>query len=120
MPPIRDAQHKQPDDAEQHAASVVSSHPHNGHLGVYEDADLIVVNKPAGMVVHPAAGNPTGTLVNASGLPVLSDGGVYDNMGLEAIWKRCKTVLVSDASSIAQCSSETRTTGAPRPRTRAC
>ncbi|WP_289043560.1 RluA family pseudouridine synthase [uncultured Aliiroseovarius sp.] len=32
---------------------------------VYEDADLIVVNKPAGMVVHPAPGTPTGTLVNA-------------------------------------------------------
>ncbi len=32
---------------------------------VHEDADLIVVNKPAGMVVHPAAGNWTGTLVNA-------------------------------------------------------
>ncbi|GLI99598.1 pseudouridine synthase [Sphingobium sp. BS19] len=32
---------------------------------VYEDADLIVVDKPAGMVVHPAAGNADGTLVNA-------------------------------------------------------
>lgn len=32
---------------------------------VYEDADLIVVNKPQGMVVHPAAGNYQGTLVNA-------------------------------------------------------
>jgi 23S rRNA pseudouridine1911/1915/1917 synthase len=32
---------------------------------VYEDRDLIVVDKPAGMVVHPAAGNPDGTLVNA-------------------------------------------------------
>ncbi len=32
---------------------------------VYEDDDLIVVNKPKGMVVHPAAGNPSGTLVNA-------------------------------------------------------
>lgn len=32
---------------------------------VYEDDDLIVVNKPQGMVVHPAAGNYTGTLVNA-------------------------------------------------------
>lgn len=32
---------------------------------VYEDSDLIVVNKPKGMVVHPAAGNPDGTLVNA-------------------------------------------------------
>ena len=32
---------------------------------VYEDDDIIVVNKPSGMVVHPAAGNPCGTLVNA-------------------------------------------------------
>ncbi|MDD4169124.1 MAG: RluA family pseudouridine synthase [Desulfotomaculaceae bacterium] len=31
----------------------------------YEDSDLIVVNKPRGMVVHPAAGNYSGTLVNA-------------------------------------------------------
>lgn len=32
---------------------------------VMEDSDIIVVNKPKGMVVHPAAGNPDGTLVNA-------------------------------------------------------
>lgn len=32
---------------------------------LYEDAHLIVINKPAGMVVHPAAGNRSGTLVNA-------------------------------------------------------
>ena len=32
---------------------------------VFEDAHLVVVDKPAGMVVHPAAGNPDGTLVNA-------------------------------------------------------
>lgn len=32
---------------------------------VYEDDDLLVVNKPKGMVVHPAAGNPSHTLVNA-------------------------------------------------------
>ena len=32
---------------------------------LYEDEDVIVVNKPRGMVVHPAAGNYTGTLVNA-------------------------------------------------------
>lgn len=31
----------------------------------YEDDDLIVINKPAGMVVHPAPGSPSGTLVNA-------------------------------------------------------
>ena len=32
---------------------------------VYEDDDIIVVNKPKGLVVHPANGNPDGTLVNA-------------------------------------------------------
>ncbi len=32
---------------------------------LHEDGDLVVVNKPAGMVVHPGAGNPGGTLVNA-------------------------------------------------------
>ena len=32
---------------------------------IYEDDDIIVVDKPRGMVVHPAAGNWTGTLVNA-------------------------------------------------------
>ncbi|MBO6724057.1 MAG: RluA family pseudouridine synthase [Rhizobiaceae bacterium] len=32
---------------------------------LFEDADIIVIDKPAGLVVHPGAGNPTGTLVNA-------------------------------------------------------
>ena len=32
---------------------------------LYEDADLLVINKPAGLVVHPAAGHSSGTLVNA-------------------------------------------------------
>ena len=32
---------------------------------VHEDSDLVVVDKPAGLVVHPAAGHPSGTLVNA-------------------------------------------------------
>ena len=32
---------------------------------VYEDKDLIVINKPAGIVMHPGAGNKTGTIVNA-------------------------------------------------------
>jgi 23S rRNA pseudouridine1911/1915/1917 synthase len=41
-------------------------HPEDIELDiVYEDNDLLVVNKPKGMVVHPAAGNPDGTLVNA-------------------------------------------------------
>lgn len=40
--------------------------PENITLDIYyEDDDLIVVNKPSGMVVHPAPGNYTGTLVNA-------------------------------------------------------
>jgi 23S rRNA pseudouridine1911/1915/1917 synthase len=32
---------------------------------VYEDDDIAIINKPAGLVVHPGAGNPSGTLVNA-------------------------------------------------------
>lgn len=32
---------------------------------IYEDSDIIVINKPSGMVVHPAPGNESGTLVNA-------------------------------------------------------
>jgi len=32
---------------------------------LYEDSEVIVLDKPAGLVVHPGAGNPTGTLVNA-------------------------------------------------------
>ncbi len=32
---------------------------------VFEDDDLLVINKPTGLVIHPAAGNPSGTLVNA-------------------------------------------------------
>ena len=45
---------------------------------VYEDDDVIVVNKPAGMVVHPGAGNPSGTLIN--GLVHKIDDGVGDKM----------------------------------------
>ncbi|MEO8746513.1 MAG: 23S rRNA pseudouridine(1911/1915/1917) synthase RluD [Rhodanobacter sp.] len=44
----------------------VGSRPENIALDiVHEDADLLVVNKPAGLVVHPGAGNPDGTLLNA-------------------------------------------------------
>lgn len=55
---------------------------------VYEDADLLVVNKPAGMVVHPGIGNHDGTLVNGLAwhfekerLPVMP-GSVVDRPGL--------------------------------------
>ncbi len=44
----------------------VSAKPENIPLNiVYEDDDLLVINKPEGMVVHPAPGAPSGTLVNA-------------------------------------------------------
>jgi len=47
-------------------AEPADAQPQNIPLDVvYEDDSLIVVNKPKGMVVHPAAGNPDGTLVNA-------------------------------------------------------
>jgi 23S rRNA pseudouridine1911/1915/1917 synthase len=59
--------------AEGAAVSITVEAAQDSHIGpepipldvVYEDADLIVVNKPAGMVVHPAPGTPSGTLVNA-------------------------------------------------------
>ena len=52
---------------------------------VYEDADLLVINKPAGLVVHPAAGNPSGTLLNAllhhdSGLATLPRAGIVHRL----------------------------------------
>lgn len=44
----------------------LSTEPENIPLDiVYEDSDVLVVNKPKGMVVHPAVGNQSGTLVNA-------------------------------------------------------
>lgn len=44
----------------------LAAQPENIPLDIiYEDEDVVVVNKPRGMVVHPAAGNYTGTLVNA-------------------------------------------------------
>ncbi|AXT26406.1 RluA family pseudouridine synthase [Ruegeria sp. AD91A] len=53
--------------------TIVVAEAEDSHIGpediplevVFEDADLIVVNKTAGMVVHPAPGSPGGTLVNA-------------------------------------------------------
>ncbi|MFO7983572.1 MAG: RluA family pseudouridine synthase [Desulfuromonadales bacterium] len=47
-------------------AMPVETLPENIPLEIlYQDSDLIVINKPAGMVVHPAAGHHSGTLVNA-------------------------------------------------------
>lgn len=48
------------------AATPTSVEPEDIALDVlFEDDDLLVINKPAGMVVHPAAGNPAHTMVNA-------------------------------------------------------
>ena len=51
MPPVEDYENAQPEDIPLDV--------------VFEDDHLIIVNKPAGMVVHPAPGSETGTLVNA-------------------------------------------------------
>jgi 23S rRNA pseudouridine1911/1915/1917 synthase len=51
---------------------------------IYEDEDVLVINKAAGMVVHPGAGNPTGTLVNAllSYYPPIREVGETDRPGV--------------------------------------
>ena len=59
--------------AEGAAIAITVQEADESHIGpenipldvIHEDADLIVINKPAGMVVHPAPGTPSGTLVNA-------------------------------------------------------
>lgn len=47
---------------------------------IYEDADLLVVNKPAGMVIHPSQGNLGGTLMNAVAFKYSSMESVGDNI----------------------------------------
>ncbi len=76
----------------------------------YEDADLIVVNKPAGLVVHPGAGNQSGTLQNAllhydPGLAQIPRGGLVhrldkDTSGLLVVARslRAHTALVEQLS----------------------
>ena len=68
---------------------------------VYEDEDLIVINKPKDMVVHPAAGNPDGTIVNALlyHCKELSDViGVIDTLSANGarIMASCDTPLQAD------------------------
>ena len=48
---------------------------------LFEDADLIVINKPAGLVVHPAAGHASGTLVNALLHHFQTSGGTVSTIG---------------------------------------
>ncbi|MES0861557.1 RluA family pseudouridine synthase [Ruegeria sp. SCPT10] len=67
---ILDPKYKVPEGA---AVTIRVAEAEDSHIGpediplevVFEDPDLIVINKPAGMVVHPAPGSPNGTLVNA-------------------------------------------------------
>ncbi|HVV66419.1 MAG TPA: RluA family pseudouridine synthase [Rhizomicrobium sp.] len=68
--PIRDANHrvKPGEEFRLSAPAPRPARPEAQKIAlriVHEDNDLIVIDKPAGLVVHPAAGNPDGTLVNA-------------------------------------------------------
>ena len=51
---------------------------------IYEDEHLVVINKPAGMVVHPAPGHPDGTLVNAllAHCPLIAEAGRRERAGI--------------------------------------
>ena len=68
---------------------------------VYEDEDILILNKPAGLVVHPGNGNPNGTLVNAL---------IYAG----------RTSQAATANARASCTASTRTPlacfASPRPR----
>jgi 23S rRNA pseudouridine1911/1915/1917 synthase len=78
---------------------------------LYEDADVFVLNKPAGLVVHPGAGNPRGTLVNAllfrdPALNVLPRAGIVhrldkDTSGVMVVARNvpAQTALVEQLSS---------------------
>ncbi|OIQ29859.1 MAG: RNA pseudouridine synthase [Alphaproteobacteria bacterium MedPE-SWcel] len=72
---------------------------------VHEDADLIVVNKPAGMVVHPAPGSPSGTLVNAllhhCGADLSGVGGVKRPGIVHRIDKETSGLLVAAKTDVA-------------------
>ena len=62
LPPASEISITMPDEEHTHTELVAEKIP----LAVlYEDADMLVLNKAAGMVVHPAAGNRTGTVANA-------------------------------------------------------
>ncbi len=72
---------------------------------LYEDDDLLVVNKPSGMVVHPAYGNYTGTLVNAllyhlKDLPLFSKGEIRPGL-VHRIDKNTSGLLVVGKNEIA-------------------
>ena len=75
---------------------------------LFEDADLLVLNKPPGLVVHPAAGHATGTLVNAllhhcagqlSGIGGVARPGIVHRLDLET--SGCLVVAKNDVAHVA-------------------
>lgn len=74
---------------------------------VFEDNDLLVINKPAGMVVHPAPGHPTGTFVHAllhhcQQLPEDKSGSTYPRPGIvHRIDKETSGLLMAAKTSLA-------------------
>lgn len=74
---------------------------------VFEDADILVVNKPAGMVVHPAPGHPTGTFVHAllhhcRQLPEDSSGTAFPRPGIvHRLDKETSGLLVAAKTNLA-------------------
>ncbi|MEO8460574.1 MAG: 23S rRNA pseudouridine(1911/1915/1917) synthase RluD [Dokdonella sp.] len=90
----------------------IKAEPENIALDIrYEDADVLVVNKPPGLVVHPGAGNPDGTLQNAllhydAGLVEIPRGGLVHRLdketsGLMVVARtlRAHTALVEQLSA---------------------
>lgn len=73
---------------------------------VYEDDQLIVINKPVGMVVHPAVGNLTGTLVNAllyhCGASLVGIGGVKRPGIVHRLDKDTSGIMVAAKTELAQ------------------
>ena len=107
---VTDAKAKVAEDAQ---VLITVEEAEESHIGpedipldvVFEDDDLIVVNKPAGMVVHPAPGSPNGTLVNAllhhCGADLSGVGGVKRPGIVHRIDKETSGLLVVAKSDVA-------------------
>jgi 23S rRNA pseudouridine1911/1915/1917 synthase len=88
---------------------VAEAHPEEIPLDIlFEDADLLVLNKPPGIVVHPAAGNESGTLVNAllhhcrgelSGIGGVARPGIVHRLDKDT--SGCLVVAKNDATHLA-------------------